>query len=130
MSNQKASPSALEWLKVARKDWTGIYSMLEKDDAEGAGSFLRQSLEKYFKAFLLQNGWKFQETHELGKLLGETVKYNPELESYRDLCERVSRYRSADQHSHLNTLALTHEDIKRDLKQSENLIKTLFSKKN
>ena len=76
-----------EWLKIARKDWTRASFMLEKKDFEAVGFFLQQSLEKYLKAFLLQQGWKLRKIHEL-----DALKYNPDLEKFRDLSERISGY--------------------------------------
>ncbi|MBI5187549.1 MAG: HEPN domain-containing protein [Nitrospirae bacterium] len=54
MNEQKDSLSSRDWLKIARKDWVRVRHMLEKEDAEAAGFFFQQSLEKYLKAFLLQ----------------------------------------------------------------------------
>ena len=41
-----------DWLKVAKKDWHRMKIMLNEEDAEAAGYFLQQSLEKYLKALL------------------------------------------------------------------------------
>ena len=42
-----------DWRKVARQDWHRIHVMLADGDAEGAGLFLQQALEKFLKAYLL-----------------------------------------------------------------------------
>jgi HEPN domain-containing protein len=34
----------------------------------------QQAIEKYFKAFLIDNGWKLQKTHDLSNLYGEVKK--------------------------------------------------------
>lgn len=39
--------------------------MLADGDAEGAGLFLQQSLEKFLKAYLLGKGWKLKKVHTL-----------------------------------------------------------------
>ena len=41
-----------EWKTVAQRDWERVKRNLRDDDAEAAGFFLQQSLEKYLKAFL------------------------------------------------------------------------------
>ena len=65
-------------------------------DAEAAGFFLQQSLEKYLKAFLLKHNWKLRKIHELDALLDEAAKFQQDLETYRDLCERVYGYYIAE----------------------------------
>ena len=114
-----------DWLKVAKKDWHRMKIMLDEEDAEAAGYFLQQSLEKYLKAFLLEKGWKLQKIHELDALLDEAVKHNEDLESYRDLCERVSGYYFTDRYPALVDTGLTCEDIEKDLEKAKRFIQAL-----
>lgn len=81
-----------DWMKIAKKDWDRMKRMLEDGDAEAAGYFLQQTLEKHLKAFLLKHGWKLKKIHALYTLLDDALKYNASLESFRGLCERVSGY--------------------------------------
>lgn len=129
MIERKDSSFSSDWLKIARKDWTRILHMLEKEDAEAAGYFLQQSLEKYLKAFLLQHGWRLRKIHELDALLDDAAKYNPDLENFRDLCEHVSGYYFADRYPPLGALAITCEDIKKDLRKAERFVRTMFPEK-
>ena len=46
-----------DWIKIARKDWERISLFFQAEDFDGAGFFLQQALEKYLKAWLLQQGW-------------------------------------------------------------------------
>ena len=85
-------------VEVARKDWRRVQNMLEKKDAEAAGFFLQQSLEKYLKGFLLRQGWKLKKIHELDALLDDAVKYNPNLKVFYELCDRVAGYYFADRY--------------------------------
>jgi HEPN domain-containing protein len=71
--NEKEGLLSSEWISIARKDWSRVYHMLQYDDFEASGLFLQQSLEKYLKAFLLQQGWKLWKIHELDALLDEAV---------------------------------------------------------
>jgi HEPN domain-containing protein len=114
-----------DWLKVAKKDWHRMKIMLDEEDAEAAGYFLQQSLEKYLKAFLLEKGWKLRKIHELDALLDEAVKHNEDLESYRDLCERVSGYYFTDRYPVLVDTGLTCEDIEKDVEKAKRFIKAL-----
>lgn len=89
------------------------------------GIFSNSPKEKYLKAFLLQHGWKLQKIHALYTLLDEAVKYNPDLESYRDLCERVSGYYFTDRYPALVDTGLTCEDIEKDLEKAKRFIQAL-----
>jgi HEPN domain-containing protein len=66
--------------------------MLADGDADGAGFFLQQALEKYLKAFLLRRGWKLKKVHTLQSLLDEASVFAPDVASWRPLCERVSGF--------------------------------------
>jgi HEPN domain-containing protein len=114
-----------DWIKVAKKDWHRMKVMLDEEDAEAAGYFLQQSLEKYLKAFLLEKGWKLQKIHELDALLDEAVKHNEDLESFRNLCERVSGYYFTDRYPALVDTGLTCEDIEKDVEKAKRFIKAL-----
>ena len=92
MKKYNNSLIAEEWKKVARKDWNRITRNLRDEDMEAAGFFLQQSLEKYLKAFLLYHGWKLRKIHALHDLLNDAVNYNPALERFRKLCEKVTGY--------------------------------------
>ncbi len=100
--------------------------MLEKGDAEAAGYFLQQSLEKYLKAFLLQHGWRLRKIHELDALLDDVSKYNSALEHFRDLCERVSGYYLAVRYPPLGISELTCTDVKEDLMEAKMFILAMF----
>lgn len=126
MNKEKNSLVPLEWLKIARKDWVRLQKMLENEDGEAAGYFLQQSLEKYLKAFLLTQGWKLRKIHELDALLDDAVKYNSDLEKYRNLCEQVSGYYFADRYPPLGILEITCEDVKGSLGEVDKFIKIMF----
>lgn len=92
MSGKEESLYADDWLKVARRDWHRIHVLLNDGDADGAGFFLQQTLEKYLKAFLLSHGWSLRKVHTLQSLLDEAVAFAPDAVSLRPLCERVSGF--------------------------------------
>jgi HEPN domain-containing protein len=124
--NEKEGLLSSEWISIARKDWNRVYHMLQYDDFEASGLFLQQSLEKYLKAFLLQQGWKLRKIHELDALLDEAVKFDPELENFRDLCERISGYYLAERYPPLGHTYLTHEDIENGLIEARKFIRMMF----
>ena len=116
-----------EWKKVARKDWDRVIRNLRDEDIEAAGFFLQQSLEKYLKAFLLSHGWKLRKIHALHDLLNDAVNYNPALEEFRKLCEKVTGYYLVDRYPLFTSLDLTYEDIEKDLEYARKFINTMFS---
>ena len=89
MRNREDSLYPPDWHGVAKKDWRRMEIMLDNEDAEAAGYFFQQSLEKYLKAFLLERGWELRKIHELDALLDQAVKHHPDLESFRDLCDTI-----------------------------------------
>jgi len=101
---------------------------MKEDDVIAAGFFLQQSIEKYLKAFLIKHGWKLKKIHRLDALLDEAVKYKPPLNSFQEICERVSGYYIADRYPPLGNLGLTSEDIEKDINEARRLIKALFPK--
>lgn len=120
------SPSPEEWKRVARKDWGRVSRNLRDGDAEAAGFFLQQALEKYLKAFLIKNGWKLKKIHTLHTLLKDAVLYNPNLESFRTLCQKVSGYYLLDRYPLFATSGLTPEDIKNDLEKAKEFVQAMF----
>jgi HEPN domain-containing protein len=115
-----------EWLRVARADWQRAMRMLEDEDTVAAGFFLQQSLEKYLKAFLIERGWSLRKIHELEALLDDAVKYQPGLDAFYDLCERVSGYYLADRCPPLGVPEIPGAKIEDDLLEARKLITNLF----
>jgi HEPN domain-containing protein len=115
-----------DWKNIARKDWHRISVLLNDGDAEGAAIFVQQSLEKYLKAFLLQNGWKLRKIHDLVSLLDSAVDFKPALETFRDLCERVTAYYFVERYPPFVSSDLTVQDIEKDKSEAIRMIKTMF----
>ena len=47
----------LDWLHIAERDFVRVERLLAIDDAQAAGFFLQQAIEKFLKAYLLSRGW-------------------------------------------------------------------------
>jgi len=128
MRKPQNSLYAPDWIKAARKDWRRMETMLGVKDTEAAGYFLQQCLEKYLKGFLLQKGCKLRKIHELDALLDDALKYNQRLESFRDLCERVSGYYLIERYPKLVEKGVTRKDIKRDIVEARGFIEALSAR--
>lgn len=123
-TNESLHPE--DWKNIARKDWHRISVLLNDGDAEGAAIFVQQSLEKYIKAFLLQNDWKLRKIHDLVSLLDSAVDFNPTLETFRDLCEKVTAYYFVERYPPFISSDLTVQDIEKDKAEATQMIKTMF----
>lgn len=115
-----------DWKEKARADWRRIKRNLKEEDAEAAGIFFQQALEKYLKAFLLERNWELRKIHTLTTLLDYAVEYSAIIEEFRDLCERVTDYYFVERYPKLTASDLCLEDIKRDLEEAERFIKAMF----
>lgn len=100
--------------------------MLADGDAQGAGLFLQQSVEKYLKAYMLANGWKLKKVHTLQSLLDEATTYDERLASFRDLCERVTGFYIAERYPTLGGSGLETGDVRHELSTARTLIRSLF----
>lgn len=126
MKERPDSPYADDWLKVARRDWHRIHVMLADRDADGAGVFLQQALEKYLKAFLLSHGWKLKKVHTLQSLLDEAAAFAPDVASLRPVCERVSGFYIGERYPSVGAEDLQLEDVRRELPEARVLIAKLL----
>jgi HEPN domain-containing protein len=115
-----------EWIKIARIDWDRTLRNLKEKDVNAAGFFLQQCIEKYLKAFLIRHGWKLKKIHRLDALLDEAIKHDSKLNSFQEICERISGYYLADRYPPLGVLELTCVDIKKDFKEVKKFVKALF----
>ena len=82
----------MDWLRIAERDLSRVDRCLRDDDPEAAGFFLQQALEKFLKAFLLSRGWRLRRVHDLEVLLDDAVEYDPDVESFRPICQQVTGY--------------------------------------
>ena len=80
------------WIRIAERDYDRMRRMFRDDDPEGAGYYLQRAAEKFFKAYLIRQGWRLVRTHNLVDLLGEASLYDPSMEGFRDVCDEVGKY--------------------------------------
>ncbi|MEK7679062.1 MAG: HEPN domain-containing protein [Deltaproteobacteria bacterium] len=92
MRHKKESSSLKDWTEKAERDLKRVRARIKEGDIEDAAFHLQQAVEKYLKAFLLSKGWRLKKIHDLEALLDEAVKYAPQLERFRQLCEMVTGY--------------------------------------
>jgi HEPN domain-containing protein len=114
-----------DWLRIAEKDLGRVEHLLDVHDPEAAGFFLQQAVEKFFKAFLLSRGWELERIHDLEVLLNEALAYDPSLESFRAICQKVTGFYLLERYPFIVEAGLTEDDVRNSLKQVKGLIERL-----
>ncbi len=80
-----------DWLRIAEKDekdWKRAERALDGTDAEEAGFWLQQALEKYLKAYLLSKKWELKRIHDLEILVNEAAQFDSRFGSFQEVVER------------------------------------------
>ncbi len=114
-----------DWLRIAEKDFERVRRLLGVQDAEAAGFFLQQALEKFFKAFLLSKGWQLRRTHDLEVLLNEAIIYAPGLEPFRPVCQKVSGFYLVERYPLMLGSGISETDVQGALKDGADLVEYL-----
>jgi HEPN domain-containing protein/predicted nucleotidyltransferase len=84
-----------EWLERAERDWGMMQFALSQGWIPEAAFHLQQAVEKWLKAFLLQQGWQLVRTHDLEDLLNQAIQREPSLQMYQGMCRRVKEFVAA-----------------------------------
>jgi HEPN domain-containing protein len=121
----KDSHYPADWLSIAEKDLKRVKFLLSAPDAEAAGFYLQQAVEKFLKAFLLSKGWKLQRIHDLEVLLNEAIAYIPALNKFRSICQIIAGFYFVERYPLITSSGITGKDVKDALEQVEELINTL-----
>jgi HEPN domain-containing protein len=101
--------------------------MLDVGDAEAAGLFLQQAIEKYLKGWLLDHGRGLRRVHALHSLLDDAAGLTPSLAQFRPLCERVSGYYLLERYPHDDAGdGLDIAQVESDRSGARDLITALF----
>ena len=124
---REESPYPADWLRLAERDLGRAEHLLSIHDAEGAGFYLQQAVEKFLKAFLLSKGWKLERIHDLEALLNRTLAYDASLEAFRAVCQKVTGFYIIERYPAMTDEGLTDEDVRRALTQLNAFIETLRS---
>jgi HEPN domain-containing protein len=114
-----------DWFRIAEKDFKRAEQLLKLDDAEGAGYNLQQAVEKYLKGYLLSKGWKLKRVHDLEVLLNDALQYDPTLEEFRELCQKITDYFLLDRYPLPTSMTLTIGQVENSIDQAQKLIAKL-----
>ena len=115
-----------DWFGKARQDVRTVEILLrEGGDAEIAGFHLQQAVEKYLKGYLLAQGWELQRIHNLEVLLNEAVRFESEMERFRELCEEATDFYTLERYPFFASSGITSEDVSRLLPSLRQLIEQI-----
>jgi len=114
-----------DWLRIADKDLKRVEQLLHLHDPEAAGFYLQQAVEKFFKAFLLFNGWQLERIHDLESLLNAALVYAPSLEQFRSACQKITGFYFVERYPFIAESGLTEGDVRDSLEQIRGLIEKL-----
>jgi HEPN domain-containing protein len=115
----------VDWLRIAERDLGRVGHLLDVQDPEAAGFFLQQAVEKFFKAFLLSSGWELQRIHDLETLLNAALAYDPSLEPFRSVCQKITGFYLVERYPFVVESGLTEGDVRDSLAQVRELVDRL-----
>lgn len=122
---RKESLYPTDWLRIAEKDLQRAEHLLEIHDAEAAGFYLQQAIEKFLKAFLLSNGWKLERIHDLEALLNDALMYDSSLDEFRSACQKITAFYFVERYPFVTGTDLTEEDVRSSRDQVQQLIEKI-----
>jgi len=100
-----------DWLRIAERDWRRIGQAIDDGDADEAGFWLQQAVEKFLKAYLLSKGWALRKIHDLEVLVNEAGQRKPEIGRYAKACRKISGYYIAERYPLLDSPGLTLDEV-------------------
>lgn len=86
---------------------------LDDGDAEEAGFWLQQAVEKSLKAYLLSRGWILRKVHELEVLLNEAATHMADVGQYAQSCRKISGFYLAERYPFMDHPLVTLEEVSR-----------------
>ena len=114
-----------DWLRIAERDWDRVSRLLTDGDFSLAGFCLQQAIEKFLKAFLIYHGWELRFIHNLDALLDDAVFYNPTLEEFRDICQKITAFYFIERYPLLIEDEITEDDVRDCFKKAEGFVNKL-----
>ena len=112
----------LDWLHIAERDFVRVERLLAIDDAQAAGFFLQQAIEKFLKAYLLSRGWRLRRIHDLEVLLNEAIRFDEAFGAFRESCQAITNFYIIERYPVLTDIQMSNDDINELMDQVIGLI--------
>jgi HEPN domain-containing protein len=114
----------LEWFEKGKHDIEGAKILFDHGHyTDTVALLIHQAIEKYFKGFLIFQGWKLKKIHDLVKLLNELVKYKPEFARFEEDCLRITEYYFESRYPGRELKEYPRDEIRDSLSNAEIIIK-------
>jgi HEPN domain-containing protein len=114
-----------DWLRIAEKDFVRVQTMLSAGDAEAAGFYLQQAVEKFLKAFLLSRKWRLQRIHDLEPLLNAALESDPSFERYRESLQLITCFYFVERYPLVLETGITEEDVRNALDRVRPMVEAI-----
>lgn len=105
-----------DWLAYAEEDFARVPRLVRAHDAGLAGFCLQQAIEKFLKAYLLEQGWRLRRTHDLGDLLTEAIAYEPGWDRFLSVCQRITDFYILSRYPFPVSARFTEQDVRAALR--------------
>ncbi len=83
---------------------------------------IQQSVEKYLTGFLVLNGIGPKKIHDLGFLLGQAIEFRKNLQRFRDLCDKATKFYIEDRYPPCPPVMYSREEIEDVLEEAKELV--------
>jgi HEPN domain-containing protein len=114
-----------DWLRIAEKDFARVQTMLSAGDAEAAGFYLQQAVEKFLKAFLLSKNLRLQRIHDLEPLLNTALGFNPSFEKFRETLQLITGFYFVERYPLVLETGITEEDVRNALDRVRPMVEVI-----
>jgi HEPN domain-containing protein len=114
-----------DWLRIAEKDFARVQTMLSAGDAEAAGFYLQQAMEKFLKAFVLSKNWLFAALHDLEPLLNTALESEPSFEEFRETLQLITGFYFIERYPLVLETGITEEDVRNALDRIRPMVEAI-----
>ncbi len=115
-----------EWLEKANQDLTGAKILFEHGADLGLVCFhCQQTVEKYFKGYLIYKTGMLQDGHNLVKLCKKSSEFSQVFKKFLKECAFINTFYIETRYPAEDPLTVSKEDVEECLKITEKIIETI-----
>ncbi|MGR3311312.1 MAG: HEPN domain-containing protein, partial [Candidatus Brocadiales bacterium] len=112
-----------EWFEKGKRDLeTARLLLAENHYTDIIAMHIQQAVEKYLKGYLLYHGWRLEKTHDIEKLIVDSMRYADVFEPYLEFARKITAYFKASRYPLDMPMDYPVKDIEESLKTAEELI--------
>ncbi|HEX6384553.1 MAG TPA: HEPN domain-containing protein [Anaerolineae bacterium] len=113
-----------EWYQKAEEDLLAAQALWQNAPQLQASIIfhLQQAVEKYLKGFLLSRGWTLQRIHDLVRLLGDVIAYEPAFVQFDTLCDELTSHYFQSRYPLTPLFQITEQELQQLFVKVEELI--------